>query len=266
MSRSLGDLLFTTCPPMSSSPEVMSSRPAIMFSVVDLPQPDGPTSMTNSPSVISRLKSLTASDPSGKRLVMCSSTISATCLSLTPLALDRAGRQPGDDPALEEQHEDYDRDGDDHRGGRDRTRRNGEYRSAAEVLHGGRRRPGADRRGERDRQQEVVPASQEHQDRRGDHSRRGERGDDPDERLEGRGPVDLGGLLQLPGDLTEERRQGVDAQRQPERDVRDDQARPGVEQAQRPLDGEQRGHQRDQREYGDQQRHPDEQALAGEPE
>src|SRR6185312_10212425 len=110
MSRSLGDLVFTTCPPISSSPEVMSSRPAIMFSVVDLPQPDGPTRMTNSPSAILRLKSLTANDP-----------------------------------ALEEQHEDYDRDGDDHRGGRDRTRRNGEYRSAAEVLHGGRRRPGADR-------------------------------------------------------------------------------------------------------------------------
>ena len=68
MSRSLGDLLFTTWPPMSSSPEVMSSRPAIMLSVVDFPQPDGPTRMTNSPSAMSRLKSLTASDPSGKAL------------------------------------------------------------------------------------------------------------------------------------------------------------------------------------------------------
>src|ERR1700739_4521007 len=122
MSRSFGARSLTTRSPMRSSPEVMSSRPACMLSVVDFPKPDGPTRMTNSPSAISRLKSLTASDPSGKRLVMCSSTISATCLSLTPLALDRAGRQPGDDPALEEQHEDDDRDGDDHRGGRDRTR------------------------------------------------------------------------------------------------------------------------------------------------
>ena len=81
MSRSFGDLLFTTWPPISSSPEVMSSRPAIMLRVVDFPHPDGPTRMTNSPSRMSRLKSLTASDPSGKRLVMCSSTISATCLS-----------------------------------------------------------------------------------------------------------------------------------------------------------------------------------------
>ena len=81
MSRSFGDLLFTTWPAISSSPEVMSSRPAIMLRVVDFPHPDGPTRMTNSPSRMSRLKSLTASDPSGKRLVMCSSTISATCLS-----------------------------------------------------------------------------------------------------------------------------------------------------------------------------------------
>ena len=78
MSRSFGALLFTTLPPMRSSPSVMSSRPAIMFSVVDFPQPDGPTRMTNSPSAMSRLMSLTASAPSGKRLVTWSSTMSAT--------------------------------------------------------------------------------------------------------------------------------------------------------------------------------------------
>src|SRR6201997_5009468 len=216
MSRSLGDLLFTTWPPMRSSPEVMSSRPAIMFSVVDFPQPDGPTRMTNSPSAISRLKSLTASDPSGKRLVMCSSTISAMYLSLTPLALDGAGRQPGDDPALEEQHEDDDRDRDDHRGGGDRAGRDRENRPAAEVLHGGRRGARGDRRGERDRQDEVVPAGQEDQDGGGHHAGRGKRGDDPHERLERGSAVHLGGLLQFPRDLAEERRQDVYPQRQPE--------------------------------------------------
>src|SRR5689334_3540289 len=109
MSRSLGDLLLTTWPPMNSSPSEMSSRPAIMFSTVDFPEPDGPTRMTNSPSAMSRLKSSTARKPSGKRLVMWSSTISATGFSLTPLSLDRARRQPGHDPALEEEHEDDDR-------------------------------------------------------------------------------------------------------------------------------------------------------------
>ena len=42
MSRSFGALSLTTWPPIRSSPSVMSSSPAIMLSVVDFPQPDGP--------------------------------------------------------------------------------------------------------------------------------------------------------------------------------------------------------------------------------
>ena len=52
MSRSFGGTLLTTRSPMRISPEVMFSRPAIIRSRVDLPQPDGPTSTTNSPSPI----------------------------------------------------------------------------------------------------------------------------------------------------------------------------------------------------------------------
>ncbi len=55
MSRSFGATLFTTRPPIAISPAVMFSSPAIMRSSVDLPQPDGPTRMTNSPSSISTL-------------------------------------------------------------------------------------------------------------------------------------------------------------------------------------------------------------------
>src|SRR5213594_846245 len=64
MSRSIGARSFTTLPSMLISPEVMSSRPATMRSVVVLPQPDGPTSTTNSWSWISRFTSLTAWVPS----------------------------------------------------------------------------------------------------------------------------------------------------------------------------------------------------------
>lgn len=39
---------------MNNSPEVMSSKPAIQRNKVDLPQPDGPTKTTNSPSLISK--------------------------------------------------------------------------------------------------------------------------------------------------------------------------------------------------------------------
>ena len=42
------------------SPELIASSPAIILSVVVLPQPDGPTNTTNSLSRICRLKSLTA--------------------------------------------------------------------------------------------------------------------------------------------------------------------------------------------------------------
>ena len=53
MSRSLGGMLLTTLSPMRISPPLICSRPAIMRSKVDLPQPDGPTKTQNSPSSIS---------------------------------------------------------------------------------------------------------------------------------------------------------------------------------------------------------------------
>src|SRR3982750_613911 len=55
MSRSAGGRLLTTRSPMEMVPEDMPSSPAIMRSSVDLPQPEGPTSTTNSPSGMSTL-------------------------------------------------------------------------------------------------------------------------------------------------------------------------------------------------------------------
>ena len=55
MSRSAGSRLFTTRGPMEISPSLISSSPATMRSNVDLPQPEGPTMTTNSPSVMSAL-------------------------------------------------------------------------------------------------------------------------------------------------------------------------------------------------------------------
>src|SRR3954447_16417357 len=52
MSRSLGWTLLTTRSPIEIVPDVMFSRPASMRSRVDLPQPEGPTKTTNSPSSI----------------------------------------------------------------------------------------------------------------------------------------------------------------------------------------------------------------------
>src|SRR5215207_2745860 len=115
MSRSRGARSLTTSPPMISSPSEMSSSPAIIRSAVDLPQPDGPTRIMNSPSSMSRFMSLTASKPSANVLVT-PSRLSLT--SVGSLSLDGAGGEPGDDSALEDEDEDDDRDGHhDSRGG-----------------------------------------------------------------------------------------------------------------------------------------------------
>src|SRR6185312_14043116 len=55
MSRSFGGTSLTTRSPMRMEPDVIVSSPAISASSVDLPQPDGPTSTTNSPELTSRL-------------------------------------------------------------------------------------------------------------------------------------------------------------------------------------------------------------------
>src|SRR3954464_15328379 len=52
MSRSFGWTLLTTRSPIEMVPEVMFSRRASIRNKVDLPQPEGPTSTTNSPSSI----------------------------------------------------------------------------------------------------------------------------------------------------------------------------------------------------------------------
>ena len=54
MSRSLDSTSLTTLPSMAMVPPVISSSPASMRSSVDLPQPDGPTSTMNSPSLMSK--------------------------------------------------------------------------------------------------------------------------------------------------------------------------------------------------------------------
>jgi hypothetical protein len=67
MSRSFGGTSLTTSPSTEISPALISSSPAIIRKVVDLPQPDGPTSTTNSLSAMSRSMPQTAS-VSSKRL------------------------------------------------------------------------------------------------------------------------------------------------------------------------------------------------------
>ena len=108
----------TRSPSMEISPEVMSSSPAIRRSSVDLPQPDGPTKTTNSPSRICRS---TPWMTSGRQRI-CEhprSVTSAIDRSASALALHGAGGQARDDPALEDEDQHDERQGHDHRGRHD---------------------------------------------------------------------------------------------------------------------------------------------------
>src|SRR5215813_882280 len=102
MSRSFGGTSLTFSVPMKMSPAETSSRPAIIRSVVLLPQPDGPTSTRNSLSGISRLTLRTASTSSYffETLRRATSAILHSTLrrgrSQPRLSLGCAGGEPGD--------------------------------------------------------------------------------------------------------------------------------------------------------------------------
>src|SRR3954454_15149613 len=84
MSRSLGCTLLTTRSPIEIVPEVMFSRPASMRSRVDLPQPEGPTSTTNSPSSIGIVTPCRTSKPPNdfRTSRICTDDIQLTSLDL----------------------------------------------------------------------------------------------------------------------------------------------------------------------------------------
>ena len=73
----------TTRSPILTTPSLMSSSPATIRSAVVLPQPDGPTSTMNSPSVICRSSLSTARVPSLKTLETSSNSTLAIAHSFT---------------------------------------------------------------------------------------------------------------------------------------------------------------------------------------
>src|SRR5215831_2273163 len=92
MSRSFGGRSLTTRSPIVISPAVISSRPATILRVVDLPHPEGPTRTMNSLSRIWRFTSLTACTSS---YFLFRSFIITCAMTVSPLAFHRA-RQAGD--------------------------------------------------------------------------------------------------------------------------------------------------------------------------
>src|SRR4029079_16099261 len=85
-----GGTRVTSRPAIVTRPEETVSRPAIIRSSVDLPQPEGPSRAQNSPASTARLRSrITSTAP--KRLCRCSRTTCGMRLTLAQPDVHRAG-------------------------------------------------------------------------------------------------------------------------------------------------------------------------------
>src|SRR3954470_15257902 len=98
MSRSFGATSLTTRSPIEIAPADASSSPATIRSAVDLPEPDGPTRIVNSPSSTARSSPSTARVPSGKTFETPSNAIDATAHLPDVIAVPERG--PLRDPLL----------------------------------------------------------------------------------------------------------------------------------------------------------------------
>src|SRR5580658_4159035 len=101
MSRALGGRSLTRRPPIRISPPLSSSRPAISRSSVDLPQPEGPTSTTNSPAATDRSISCSTGVVPKRLETPRISMVLTAALS----TLDRAGGEAAHQETLDQQKE-----------------------------------------------------------------------------------------------------------------------------------------------------------------
>src|SRR2546425_4127262 len=193
MSRSFGGRSFTTRSPIEISPAVISSSPAIIRSVVDLPQPEGPTRTTNSLSRMWRFTSFTAWTSSNFLL----RPFKRTCAIGVSLSLHGAGEARDvilDEKGIDERH----RHRAEQRAGHELPP---EIDVAADELGDD---PDRDRLAFRRRQEdegvnELGPGQHEGEDPRRQDARHGDGEDDAHHGAEPRRPVDTRALLELLG-------------------------------------------------------------------
>src|SRR5919201_5183594 len=115
MSRSRGRTLLTSRSPMRIEPEFSGSRPASMRSAVDLPEPEGPTSTSSSPSAMSRLSLSTAAIDVPSYIRVASSYLTSV---IGVPSLDRAHGQATDHALLGQPSGQHDGNARQHRRGR----------------------------------------------------------------------------------------------------------------------------------------------------
>src|SRR6187402_3466006 len=102
MSRSLDSISLTTWPSIEIVPPLISSRPASIRSRVDLPQPEGPTRTTNSPSAMSKpMPWITRMLPNDFSMLRNATDAMSGRFRCRRSGLDRARGQAGNHVALE---------------------------------------------------------------------------------------------------------------------------------------------------------------------
>src|SRR5690606_1357403 len=100
--RSAAPFWVTSSPSISMPPEVGLSSPAMRRRSVDLPQPEGPTKTTSSPSLISRSTPWITSTASNDFRMFLSAM-----RPMRPLLFDaRAGYAGGDEALQKDEHQD----------------------------------------------------------------------------------------------------------------------------------------------------------------
>src|SRR6266568_8365501 len=218
MSRSIGAKSLTTVSSIRMRPEVMLSSPATIRKVVVLPQPEGPTSTTNSLSRISRFTSMTA----------WTSSYFLWSPRMTTLAIYLSLYRPGDAGDVMFDKERIDK------GHRDRPQQRAGHQFAP-VEHIAPHQFGGDadrhglligRREEDEGIDELVPRQREGKDPGRQNARYGDRKDDVDHRLPARRAVDPGAFLEFLRDRLEIPHHQPGAERDQKRRVGQDQ-RPG---------------------------------------
>src|SRR5215217_2818418 len=202
--------------PSKISPAVMSIRPAMRFRVVVLPQPDGPTRATNSPSSTS---SETRSTATTSPYVLVTSRSVTPAIAVTPssLMLDRTLGKGAHEVPLQHKEEHDHRHTHDERGRHESRPVGGIFRE--ELLETNRHRHQLLRVDERPGIDVLVPALDEGVDCGRYQSRRGKRQDDLPERLKPGRSVDSRRAFQFGRNIVVEAFEEPDRKWETEREI-----------------------------------------------
>src|SRR5258705_39155 len=178
----------TSWPSIRTRPAVGSTKPAIRLRVVVLPQPDGPSSESSSPSYTTRSRPATARTPSYSRLQPASSTTGRAIRSVSPVVEEHAAQvqEPVGEP--DDQEGAHDEEG--------RQRGDGRIGVVDHVAEHGHGEDLGQAGRDEERDHELVQRHDHREEQRGQEAGTQERQRDPPEGPPGRGAQARGRALE----------------------------------------------------------------------